>query len=116
MPFRSLLRDLRSTMLDGYEHQQHTFGSLLRKLTLPRDPSRQPLVSSVFNLEQGLSGDRLRFEGVEVGYHSNPRHFETFDLFVNAVEPPNGLTLECQYQTQALQHLQPLRIAHLIWR
>lgn len=98
-PFRALLQEVRGTMLDGYEHQQHTFGSLLRKLPLPRDPSRQPLVSAVFNLDQTLSPEVLQFQGLEVRLRSNPRHFETFDLFINAVEGPDGLVLECQYNT-----------------
>ena len=53
----------------------------------------------VFNLDQALSPDALRFEGLDVRFSSNPRHFENFDLFVNAVEGPEGLVLECQYNT-----------------
>src|SRR5262249_39299347 len=54
-PFTELLGTLRTTMLDAYDHQEYTFGTLLRKLPLPRDPSRLPLVSVVFNVDRGLT-------------------------------------------------------------
>ncbi len=98
-PFEALLRSLRTTMLDAYEHQQYTFGTLLRKLPLPRDPSRLPLVSVVFNLDQALTPQSLRFEGLSASFASNPRRYETFDLFVNAVENGGQVVLECQYNT-----------------
>ncbi len=31
------------TVLDAYEHQNYTFGTLVRKLALPREPGRLPL-------------------------------------------------------------------------
>ena len=37
-----------------FEHQRYTFGTLLQKLPLPRDPSRLPLVSVLFNVDQAL--------------------------------------------------------------
>jgi amino acid adenylation domain-containing protein len=99
LPFTELLKSVRRTMLDAYDHQEHTFGALVRKLPIARDPSRPPIVTVVFNLEQGLFGDALPFAGLDVRFFSNPRHFENFDLFVNAVEGKGQVTLECQYNT-----------------
>ncbi len=98
-PFRAVLKRVRTTLLDAYDHQDFTFGALLKKLPIPRDPSRQPLVSVVFNVDQTLSKDALAFDGLDVEFRSNPRHFETFDLFVNAVDGGGGTVLECQYNT-----------------
>ncbi|HVQ27934.1 MAG TPA: condensation domain-containing protein, partial [Vicinamibacteria bacterium] len=98
-PFRDLLKSVRGTVLDAYEHQAHTFGSLLRKLPLPRDPSRQPLAPVAFNLDQTLPPEALRPFGAGARFSSNPRHYEMFDLFVNAVEDDGGVVLECQYNT-----------------
>jgi amino acid adenylation domain-containing protein len=101
--FLDYLKAHRSSILDAYEHQQFTFGSLLAKLvanrTLPRDPGRIPLVSVLFNLDQGLESDRLPFAGLVVECLSNPRRFENFELYVNATEFQDRLTLEWQYNT-----------------
>ncbi|MGH1396829.1 MAG: non-ribosomal peptide synthetase [Trichormus sp.] len=97
--FSEYLQARRSTILDGYDHQQFTFGSLVKKLSLPRDSSRIPLVPITFNIDQGLDSDQLPFLGLEVEFFSNPRSFENFELFINATELRGQLTLECQYNT-----------------
>jgi amino acid adenylation domain-containing protein len=99
LQFASLLRAVRTVMLDAYEHQQVTLGALLGRLPLPRDPGRLPLVSVLFNVDQALGPGALRFEGLEADFQSNPRHFENFDLFVNAVEQKAGVVLEVQYNS-----------------
>lgn len=98
-PFRELLKQVRSTVLDGFEHQQLTFGELLRELPISRDPSRPPLVTTLFNLDRPVPEAALAFEGLAARLGSNPRHFEAFDLFVNGVETAAGLLLECQYNS-----------------
>jgi hypothetical protein len=39
-------------VLDAYEHQDTTFGTLVRKLALPREAGRLPLAEIQFNLER----------------------------------------------------------------
>lgn len=97
--FSSYLRSRRAGLLDDLEHQQFTFGSLIKKLTLLRDSSRIPLVSVAFNLDQSLDPDKLVFAGLQVEIASNPRTYENFELFVNGTERNGTLTLECQYNT-----------------
>ncbi|MGF2034139.1 MAG: non-ribosomal peptide synthetase [Nostoc sp. CmiVER01] len=97
--FSDYLQTRRSAVLDAYDHQQFTFGSLIKKLVFPRDSSRIPLVPITFNIDQGLDGDSLPFAGLEVEFFSNPRAFENFELFINATELRGQLTLECQYNT-----------------
>ncbi|BAY10596.1 non-ribosomal peptide synthetase [Calothrix sp. NIES-2098] len=97
--FSEYLQSRRSIVLDAYDHQQFTFGSLVKKLSIPRDSSRIPLVPITFNIDQGLDSDKLPFAGLEVEFFSNPRSFENFELFINATELRGQLTLECQYNT-----------------
>lgn len=87
----------QSALLQAMEHQNLTFGTLLTKLSIPRDPSRLPLVSVMFNLDQVLDANALGFPDVSVDFSSIPRRFENFELFVNAVQVDGGLRLECQY-------------------
>jgi amino acid adenylation domain-containing protein len=98
-PFSQYLQSRKSTVLDAYDHQQFTFGSLVQKLSIPRDPSRIPLVSVLFNIDQGLEADKLTFDGLEVAVFSNPRSYENFEIFINATELRGKVTLECQYNT-----------------
>ncbi|MGH9453299.1 MAG: aminotransferase class III-fold pyridoxal phosphate-dependent enzyme, partial [Terriglobia bacterium] len=44
------LSQMKQTVLDGYDHQNYTYGRLVRKLALRRDPSRLPLTEVQFNL------------------------------------------------------------------
>jgi hypothetical protein len=46
-PISGLVASAQTAMLDASEHQGYTFGTLLKKLALPRDPSRLPLVSVI---------------------------------------------------------------------
>ena len=99
LPFSELLGAAQSAMLDAYDHQRLTFGSLVAELPIARDPSRPPLVSVIFNLDRGMSSEAIGFEGLDAQLVTNERHYENFDLFLNAVEMPEGVVLECQYNT-----------------
>src|SRR5262249_54049329 len=82
-------------LLDAYEHQEYTFGTLMQKLNLPRDPSRVPLVSVTFNVVPPLS--RLHFEGLQYTISVNPRSHIHFDLDCNIVEEDSALRVQCAY-------------------
>lgn len=98
-PFGDLVKQVRKVVLDGYDHQLFTLGAVLPKLALPRDPSRLPLTPILFNLDTGIEGGGLAFDGLEVSFRANPRVAETFELFLNAFESGGGVVLECQYST-----------------
>jgi amino acid adenylation domain-containing protein len=98
-PISALVASAQTAMLDASEHQGYTFGTLLKKLALPRDPSRLPLVSVMFNLDQALDANTVGFTNLNVDFSSVPRSFENFELFINAVQVNGGLKLECQYNS-----------------
>jgi amino acid adenylation domain-containing protein len=95
--FVQALDDAQGTLLDALEHQRHTFGTLLKKLRIARDPSRLPLVNVVFNIDQALEHESTDFPGLTLDFATNPRSHENFELFVNAVQVHGELRLECQY-------------------
>ncbi|QJW98083.1 non-ribosomal peptide synthetase/type I polyketide synthase [Frigoriglobus tundricola] len=92
-----LLKSVRATTLDAYDHQNYTFGSLVRALGLRRDPSRLPLVEVQFNLERVGAG--VTFPGLTAEVDPCPKSFVNFDLFLNVIESDDGLTLDCDYNT-----------------
>jgi amino acid adenylation domain-containing protein len=98
--FSDYLRSRNSAILDDYEHQDFTFGSLLQQLAIPRDASRIPLVSAVFNLDLDTGGNRSSFAGLEVEISANRNDFSTFEFFLNGANTATGeIVLDCQYNT-----------------
>ncbi|MEA3187677.1 MAG: hypothetical protein QOD99_1507 [Chthoniobacter sp.] len=88
----------KKTVLDAYEHQNYTFGTLIQKLKLPRDTSRLPLVSVMFNIDK--SGfDKLKFSGVEASVATIAKAFVNFDLFFNLVQTDSDMLVQCEFNT-----------------
>jgi amino acid adenylation domain-containing protein len=59
---------VRQELLDVYEHQRVPLADLLEHLELPYDPSRTPLFTATFNLDQAPTLDGLFPSEVEVGF------------------------------------------------
>ncbi len=97
-PFDQFAADVKEQVLEAYDHQNYTFGSLLRKIRITRDTSRVPLVSVIFNIDKtGI--DHVTFDGLEVDVSTNPKQFVNFDLFFNLVQTDDRLVVECEYNT-----------------
>jgi amino acid adenylation domain-containing protein len=96
--FDEALVAARGTVLAAMEHQHCTFGTVLSRLKLPRDPARVPLVNVMFNLDRAIDA-QVQFPGLEVELGTAPRTHETFELSINAVQTGHALRLECQYNT-----------------
>lgn len=97
--FYEYLKARKSAFFDAYEHQQLSFGQLLKKLNVKRDHSRIPLVPVVFNIDMGMDS-AVSFDGLEHKLISNPRAFETFEIFLNATGSKDTFVLEWTYNTQ----------------
>ncbi len=95
------LAQMKQTVLAGFDHQNYTYGRLVRKLALRRDPSRLPLTEILFNLER--IGDGLCFDGIEAEIDPNPKSFVNFDLFLNVLELKDGLVIDCDYDTRLFE-------------
>jgi amino acid adenylation domain-containing protein len=91
------LAQVKRVLLDAYEHQNYTYGRLVRKLGLRGDPSRLPLTEVQFNLERVGAGSS--FAGLEGDVDPNPKSFVNFDLFLNVIETDDGLVLDCDYNS-----------------
>lgn len=97
-PFLDHLKERRTAVLDASDHQKYTFGTLVRKLNVPREPGRIPLVPVVFNIDMNMD-DGVAFTGLTHRFISNARRFENFELFLNATGTEKHLTLEWSYNT-----------------
>ncbi|TPW27932.1 non-ribosomal peptide synthetase/type I polyketide synthase [Pararhizobium mangrovi] len=92
-----LLKRNAAHVLEAFEHQRCTLGTLIRKLAVPKDPARMPLVEVEFNLDH--IARNVTFEGLQTTYAPNPKRFSTFELSFNVVQEPGGLRLDCTYNT-----------------
>lgn len=93
--FADHLKTVRGKILDAFEHQNYTLGSLVKKLNLPRDLSRQPIISILFNMD-GAMGN-IRFGDLETAVGVIPRRYETFDIFINIKPTKEGMDFEWIY-------------------
>ena len=101
MTAREHLKATKRALLDAYDHQEFTFGSLLRKLKIDREPGRTPLIEVQFNLERlGATG---AFEGLTAEIRANAKQFVITDLFLNVVETATHLEFTCDYNTDLMK-------------
>ena len=83
--FDDCLTHVRARLLDAFDHQLYSFGSLLRKIAPPRDPSRPPLINLTFNVDPEIDPAGIGFEGLKTRVVVEPRCYENFEWFVNGV-------------------------------
>ncbi|MCC6937274.1 MAG: amino acid adenylation domain-containing protein [Flavobacteriales bacterium] len=94
--FSEHLKKRRTAVLDAYDNQRYTFGTLVHKLRVPREPGRIPLCPVVFNVDMNMD-DGVAFNGLAHRFTSNPRAFENFELFLNMTGNEDHLILEWSY-------------------
>jgi amino acid adenylation domain-containing protein len=94
--FLDYLKKRKTELFDDYDHQQLSFGQLLQKLKVARDPSRIPLVPVTFNIDMGMT-DGVEFSNLTHKFESNPRAFETFEIFLNVSGRENNLVFEWSF-------------------
>jgi len=93
--FEEHLRQTQQLVLQAFEHQDYTYGTLVRKLGLKRDPSRLPLTEIQFNLERVARN--AVFKGLSAKVTPNPKAFSNFDMFLNMVEGNDGIRIDVDY-------------------
>ena len=95
--FQQNLAAVKKSVLDAFDHNQSTIGSILQEIKVPRSPGRPPLVEVIFNIDKDPGA--VEFEGLKFECERNPKRALHFDLFFNFVEGPHSLYLECDYNT-----------------
>lgn len=94
--FNDYLKQRKSELFDAYDHSQLSFGHLLQKLHIARDPSRIPLVPIAFNIDMGMT-DGVDFSNLTYKMRSNPKAYGVFEIFVNASGSEKNLVFEWSY-------------------
>ncbi len=92
---------VKKSMLDALDHPRITFGGLVKELPLPRDPSRIPLASVMFNVDSNVRPPS--FEGLRATLLSVPRPYESFELFVSIGLCGDEATIETCFSTRLFE-------------
>lgn len=99
-PFADYMKSSRSSLLDALDHQCYSYGTLLRKLAPPRDPSRAPMLNISFNVDPNVDTSDMGFTGLTAEVLVEPRSFENFEWFVNGVvNQDKSVEMQVQYNT-----------------
>ena len=96
--FREVLRRVRATALDAYDHQDVPFERLVEDLGAPRDPGRHPLFQVLFAVQNAPEAP-LTLHALEVERLSTGSHGAKFDLTLTARERGPALRLTWHYAT-----------------
>lgn len=100
VPFTDYMKSSRGTLLDALDHQCYSYGTLLRKLAPPRDPSRAPMLSVSFNVDPTIDTSDMGFTGLTSDVLVEPRSFENFEWFINGIiNQDKSIEMQVQYNT-----------------
>lgn len=97
MSFQKFLSATTQKVLDAYENQNCTLGGIIKRLPLPRDASRLPLVEVNFNLDR--DGAAMEFHGLQAAVEQTPKRAVNFDLFFNLNEMQGQLRIDLDYNS-----------------
>ncbi len=99
--FKEHLKKVRGVLLDAFEHQNFTFSELVRQLKIVRDPSRNPIVTVVFNMDSPL--ENLNYGDLKVSTRPIQKLYETFDFFINVKPLEDCLLFEWFYNVDLFE-------------
>jgi len=97
--FNTYLTKRKKDFFDAYENQKFTVGELVESLDQKKDYSRIPILPIIFNVDMGFDA-AVSFTDLEYELISNPKFFETFEIFLNATGSKSAFFLEWSYSTQ----------------
>ena len=94
------LRQRNPQLLECYLNNQVSFGKLLQKLSIARDPSRVPMVpvTLTIDLNRDIESE-FSFIGLTYEFAINPREYSSFELQFHACISKNRPTLQCSYNS-----------------
>ncbi|WP_281337148.1 non-ribosomal peptide synthetase [Flavobacterium eburneipallidum] len=98
--FSEYLSQRNPELSEAYTNHQLSFGHLLQKLAIARDPSRIPLVpvTLTVDLSRNIEND-FSLGGLTHEFKINPRKFASFEFQLHVCRTKNGPVFQCSYNT-----------------
>ena len=100
--FQELVGRVRDTSLAAYSHQEVPYDQVVENICERRDLSRNPLAQVLFQYSD-TEADEFRFPNLDVKPHASLGLNARFDLELNLVANPAGISGELVYNTDLFQ-------------
>lgn len=99
--FADVLKRVRQTVLEAYEHQFYPFDRLVDDLSIPRDLSRTPVFNILVTLdyESATSSDWLTQGGLEISPFIQDFSTSKYDITFRLTHRGDTVTLTVEYDT-----------------
>ena len=91
--FTSYLREMRNTLLQGYQNADYPYAELIEQAQFKH--RRGNLVHAVFNLDR--PGDAPHVAGIDIGWLTQPICHTAFSLTLNLTEIGDSMIAECDF-------------------
>lgn len=101
-PFVQHLKNVSTNLLDAYDHQGYTIGSLMKKLGVNSGKPPTPIVTALFNMDQ--ESESVGFSDLELEHTALPAANFNHELFFNLWDGAVGLKIACEYSTDLFDH------------
>ena len=96
--FRDLVRRVRKSALEAYDHQDIPFDKLVEKLPLDRQPSRTPVFQTIFQMRNFPDRQKTRSD-IDIERHYFNYTTAKVDLTLEITETSSGLSCRFVYPT-----------------
>ncbi|WP_429385033.1 amino acid adenylation domain-containing protein, partial [Mucilaginibacter sp. UYCu711] len=97
--FRQLLKKVKTTTLEAYEHQDVPFEKVVEVVTKERDLSKTPLFQVMFVLQNTPDIPQLHFNGIQLSAEPLENNTAKFDISFTLTPDSFGLRGLAQYST-----------------
>lgn len=115
LPFNEFLASVKQMCLEAFENQEYPYETLIEKLNIRRDTSRNSMFDVMFVL-QNMTGGRVEREAMgatrlSLAAHAKP--ISKFDLTLTAFETGEGLQFTLDYSTNLFTAQSATRFSEL---
>ncbi|MBW9155187.1 non-ribosomal peptide synthase/polyketide synthase [Clostridium tagluense] len=94
--YLEFLKEVKENCLKAYENQNYQLESLVEKLDIRRDTSRNPLFDVMFNMIDTVNVDNIKLDELLLTQYNKENKISKFDLTLIAFE--NSRTLEFNFE------------------
>jgi amino acid adenylation domain-containing protein len=101
----AFLKRVQSELLAAQDHASFTMVSLLADLRAVTHATGISPISAGFTNVKKFKPNELPQSGFAVEYDANPKGYESFEFYLNAVEKEDNLELRCHYDVELYEDL-----------
>lgn len=96
--FKAFLLEVKENAFEAYKNQSYSFETLVEKLNIKRDMTRNPLFDTMFML-QNLDYESVGAEDSHIEYVDIHNNTSKFDITLSTIEKENTLEFTLEYCT-----------------